>query len=269
MGLDGGADVDETSQQRRAGERRRLWDRRAPIPRRAAADRRHQARRRADAEGRAERRGGSDRRREERRAAAERRTRMSRRTGRRRRQTPTPYTDDEMATLRDRFASPGPVECPACGGSFTLGPGRKRGAGRRVACLGCGRSAVVPISRPARVLVIDQNALVRGGLSGVLAGAGHEVIEAADAGVGLQAYRTVPADVVFMDVFATGRMSSTDFLRQLRRSYPDARVVAIAGRPSYTGVDLLAVAQGLGAARTLRMPLTRDQVLLAVEELRA
>jgi CheY-like chemotaxis protein len=256
------------SKQRRSRDRRRLWDRRAPGQRREAGERRHRHRRAAAGEARAERRAKAERRGVERRAADERRTQMSRRLGRRRRQTPAPYTDMELKQVRERFASPGPVACPACGGAFTLGPGRPRAGGRRVTCLGCGRTAAVPVSIPARVMVIVPNALARGGLSRVLAGAGHEVIEAADAGVGLEAYRMVPADVVLLDVLASGRMGATDFLRQLRRKYPDARVVAIAGRPSYTGLDPLAVLRGLGAVRGLRTPLSRDQVLKAVEEAR-
>lgn len=194
----------------------------------------------------------------------------ARRLGRRRRETPTPYTVEQVAELKARFAAPGPVGCPACGSGFSLGPGRRRGAdtARRVVCLGCGRAALVPNSRAARILVIEQRTAVRDALRSMLTSAGHEVIEAADAGVALVAYQTVPADVVFIDVLAPGRMDAPEFLRRLRRVFPDARVVAMAGRPSYTGVDPLAVAQGLGAVRTIRMPFSRDHVLRTVEEVR-
>lgn len=256
--------------QRRRGERRRLWDRRSPLPRRAEGDRRRRDRRSAAQQFRSERRGRPDRRQAVRRTVADRRTSASRRLGRRRRDTPTPYTIEHMDQLRTRFATPGPVSCPACGGAFTLGPARRRGAeiARRVVCLGCGRAAVVPNSRAARILLIDQNEAVRGHMATMLAGAGHEVVEAGDASIGLVAYETVPADVVFLDVLTVGRMDPTDFLRQLRRRYPEARVVAMSGRPTYSGVDLLAVMQGLGAARTMRMPVTRDKILQTVEEVR-
>jgi two-component system response regulator EvgA len=118
------------------------------------------------------------------------------------------------------------------------------------------------------VLVIDQHSAVRDALRAMLTSAGHEVVEVADAGVGLLAYQTVPADVVIIDVLGPGRMDAPEFLQRLRRLFPDARVVALAGRPSYTGVDRLAVTQGLGAARAIRMPLSRDQVLRVVEEVR-
>lgn len=195
---------------------------------------------------------------------------MARRHGRRRRATPTPFTVEEIADLRARFAAPGPVTCPSCGSRFTLGPARRRGdeIARRVVCLGCGRAAVVPNSTGARILVISQHAALRDALQAMLTSAGHEVVETADTGVALLAYQTVPADVVILDVLAPGRMTAPDFLRRLRRTFPDARVVTMAGRPSYRGADPLAIAQGLGAARTIRMPLSRDDLLRIVEEVR-
>jgi CheY-like chemotaxis protein len=247
-----------------------LWDRRSPVARRADADRRRGERRSASRPHGSERRAGADRRRDNRRSSSDRRVVASRRHGRRRRETPTPFTVQQIEELKARFASPGPVRCPACGGSFTLGPARRRGTdvARRVACLGCGRAAVVPHSRPARILVIDQNSNMRDSLQGILTDAGHEVIEAADAAVGLVAYQTVPADVVIIDVLSPGHMAAPDFLRQLRRLFPEARVVAMAGRPSYRVVDPLAVSQGLGAARTIRMPFSRNDLLRVIEEVR-
>ena len=173
--------------------------------------------------------------------------------------------------MRARFAAPGPASCPACGSRFTLGPARRRGAevARRVECLGCGRAAVVPHSRAARILLVAQHNALRDALHTMLASAGHEVVETADAGVALLAYETAPADVIIIDVYSPGRMDATDFLRQLRRKFPDARVVTMAGRPSYRAVDPLAVTMGLGAARTIRMPLSRDELLRVVEEVRS
>ena len=255
----------------RREERRRLWDRRSPQPRREDGDRRRRDRRAGAQPCGPERSRDPSRRRADRRLGADRRTLSVRRHGRRRHDTATPYTSEEMDLLRARFATPGPVACPACGGAFTLGPARRRGAeiARRVACLGCGRAAVVPNTRAARVLLIDGNDALRGHMATTLVGAGHEVVEAGDAGVGLAAYEAAPADVVFLDALGCGRMDPAEFMRRLRRQYPEARVVAMAGRPTWGGVDQLAVLQGLGAAGTLRMPVTREKFLQTLEGVRA
>ena len=262
--------MDRPPAQSRRKERRRLFDRRSPAQRRQGEERRRGDRRTAEKASTSERRKGKDRRETDRRGDGERRAAQSRRRGRRRMESPIPYTAEQVAQVRAQFAVPGPVNCPACGGAFTLGPARRRGeeTPRRVACLGCGSAAVVPKSWQARIIVISQHGLVRSALQETLGSVGHEVIEAADAGVGLVAYEKVPADVVFLDMISPGRMEAPEFLRRLRRLAPDARVVAMARKPIYAGVDLSAVAQGLGAVRTLRMPVSREQLLKTVEEVR-
>jgi DNA-binding NtrC family response regulator len=139
---------------------------------------------------------------------------------------------------------------------------------RRVNCVGCGKAAVLTNTYPARVLVIEQKEVVRDAIRTILAGAGHEVVEAADAGVGLVAYQDVPTDVVLIDVLAPGRMNAADFIRRLRREFADARVIGMAGRPSYSTVDPLAVTHGVGAVSTIRMPFSAAEVLRAVDEAR-
>ena len=251
-------------------ERRRLWDRRSPFPRRASDDRRGGERRSEAQLFPSERRARSDRRNNPRRDEADRRAEQIRRHGRRRKEVAEPFTSEEITDLKERFAAPGPVSCPACGSRFTFGASRRRGADtvRRVVCLGCGRAAVINNSRAARILVVANVGALRDALQAMLASAGHEVVETDDAAVALHAYQSVPADVVIIDVLAPGRMDAPEFLRRMRRSYPDARIVAMAGRPSFREVDPLAVVQGLGAVRTVRIPLSRDDLLRIVEESR-
>jgi len=241
-----------------------------PLPRRASENRRSRERRSTAHQFPSERRARQDRRRSDRRETPDRRALSARRHGRRRRESLTPFTAEEIADLRARFTAPGPVSCPSCGSRFTLGPARRRGAetARRVVCLGCGRAAIVPNSRAARILVIADHNALRDALHAMLESAGHEVVETADAGVALLAYGTVPADVVIIDVLAPGRMEAPEFLRQLRRTYPDARVVTMAGRPSYRELDPLAITLALGAAGTIRMPCSRDELLRIVEDVR-
>jgi len=173
--------------------------------------------------------------------------------------------------VREVFSVPGrrPL-CPTCSGVFALGRPRSRGDEivRRVQCSGCGKAAIVTNSRAVRVLVIEQRDAVRNTVREILARAGHEVIEAADAGVGLRAYEARPPDLVFIDVHAPGRMNAADFVRNLRKAFPDARVVAMAGRPSYGMVDPAMVTTQLGATHTIRMPFSNDEVLRIVEEAR-
>jgi CheY-like chemotaxis protein len=262
--------VERPSEQRRRLERRRLFDRRSPVARRAGADRRRGERRRTSRAVVHDRRSPLERRRAIRRGVVDRRFITTRRRGLRRRDTPTPFTTEELVGVRAAFSHPGPTTCPHCGGPFMLGRPRRRGADvvRQVRCTGCGKTAVITNSRAARVLVIEQKDVIRDTLRTILAGAGHDVVEAADAGVGLAAYELAPPDLVFIDVLGSGRMDAPEFVRRLRQVFPDARVVAMASRPSYGVADPLAVARQLGAAGTIRMPFSRDEVLRVVDQTR-
>ena len=255
---------------RRMGERRQLVDRRAPFARRSGLDSREGERRSRSTGVQRDNRSGGDRRGGERRTVDDRRA-YERRRGRRRRETPFPYTAEHVAAIQKAHATPRVrPTCPLCGGAFSLGRVRRRGSDlvRQVRCTSCGKTAVVTNSRTARVLVIAEQAVVRETMGAILGAVGHEVIQAADAAVGLWAYGREPADVVFIDVFASGRMEANEFIRHVRREDPDARVVAMAGRRSFGFSDPLALAKQLGAVGTLRVPFSHADILRVLEEAR-
>jgi CheY-like chemotaxis protein len=260
--------VDESSAPRLEEERRRLWDRRAPDPRRGTSDRRTRDRRRTVGDPAEERRSGSDRRKGGRRRAIERRSLTDRRRGLRWRETPTPFTPDQIAELKRRFTSPGPVRCPACGSRVALGWARHTATekARRVMCLGCGRGAIVPDAGAARILVVSGNEALRDILQTALLAAGHDVVEAAGGGVGLAAYEAGPADVVLLDVQAPGTMDPEEFLRRLRGASPGACVIALVPRASQPRAGAGAGPGELAALPTIALPISRDELLRTVYE---
>jgi len=242
-----------------------MVERRAPQPRRATLNRRKRERRTMNLKiARRDRRRALNRRIAERRQLGERRLVQDRRQLRYRRSTPTPYSTEEIAAIRRDFARTDKrFGCPACKGSFTLGRGRRRGDEtlRRIQCVRCGKSAVVTGDARIRIMVIAEKDAIRDAIRITLTEVGHEVVDAADASVALWAYQQDPADVIFVDVFAAGRMESGEFMRQIHRFSPDARVIAVSGRTSYRGPDPLRVAQELGASRTLRAPFSKAELL--------
>jgi CheY-like chemotaxis protein len=267
-----GARVDQPLAEGLEDERRRLWDRRSPEPLRRHADRRAGDRRAGTREPPAERRTGSDRRHGERRRGPERRTLNDRRRGVRWHDTPIPYTGEELAELRARYAAGGPVSCPSCGGRVSLGPARRAGTdaetGRLVMCVGCARGAIVPCAGAVRILIVGANEALRDILRAPLARSGHDVAEAADAAVGLAAYAAVPADVVLLDTQAPGRIEPREFLQRLRGSFPDARVVALTRRSSKGEADQATGTDDFIDVRTIPMPISRDDLLRVIDEVR-
>lgn len=111
-----------------------------------------------------------------------------------------------------------------------------------------------------KVLVIEDNADLRNLVRLALEGAGHEVLTAAQGQEGLAYLNGHPVDAVVTDLFMP-EMDGIEVIAALRRRFPGVKVVAMSGRP---GVDYLAVAKELGAARILRKPFIMDELLSAV-----
>ena len=111
-----------------------------------------------------------------------------------------------------------------------------------------------------RVLVIEDNGDLRNLVRLALEGAGHEVLTATQGVEGLAYLNGHAVDAVVTDLFMP-EMDGIEVIAQLRRQFPGVKIVAMSGRP---GVDYLAVAKELGAARILRKPFGMDDLLTAV-----
>jgi CheY-like chemotaxis protein len=112
-----------------------------------------------------------------------------------------------------------------------------------------------------RVLVVDDDAAVRGAVRALLEGAGFAVAEAADGGAALRALRGDPADAVLSDLYMPGR-DGLELIRELARAAPRVRVVAMSGGPA--AGDMLRAARFLGAAEILAKPFDRAALLAAL-----
>jgi DNA-binding NtrC family response regulator len=120
----------------------------------------------------------------------------------------------------------------------------------------------------ARILVIDDEPQVRNLLERLLTREGYEVVCAGDGDEGLKAYREAPADVVITDIVMPER-EGIGFILELRREFPDAKVIAISGGGRIGPESYLPVAERLGAMRSFAKPLDRAGLLQAVQELLA
>ena len=114
-----------------------------------------------------------------------------------------------------------------------------------------------------RVLVIEDNADLREYLRLALEMDGCQVLTAAD---GKQALSYLNGDGHHMDAIVTDlfmpEMDGIEVIAEVRKKFPDVRVIAISGRP---GVDYLHVARELGVKHTLRKPFQIDELLAAVD----
>jgi CheY-like chemotaxis protein len=117
----------------------------------------------------------------------------------------------------------------------------------------------------ARILVVDDDALLRGAIRVVLESAGYEVIEAGDGSAALRLYREQPVDLLLVDLFIP-EPDGLEVIRTVRAEVPDAKIIAMSGGGSLK-LDLLAAAEAFGASRTLWKPFVQGVLLTTVRDL--
>ncbi len=106
----------------------------------------------------------------------------------------------------------------------------------------------------ARLLVIDDEPLVRAFVRNTLEGSGHEVSEAADGDAGLRAFEARSADLVITDIVMPGR-EGIETIRMLRQYDPALKIIAISGAGRVGGYDFLEIARKFGRPEALPNPL--------------
>ena len=118
----------------------------------------------------------------------------------------------------------------------------------------------------ARILVLDDDRLLREAVRALLESARYDVIEAADGDAGLRLYREQGADLVLVDIFMPER-DGLEVIRTLRAKAPQALIIAMSGGGRLVKVDLLQAAARFGASRTLAKPFEPRTLLSAVHGL--
>jgi two-component system response regulator CpxR len=115
----------------------------------------------------------------------------------------------------------------------------------------------------ARILVIDDEQVVRDSLQKILRREGHEVLTAADGIEGLSLWREHGAAVVILDIHMP-RSDGIETLVQLRAMHPSVPVIVISGGDQTRTLGLLGDAKLLGATRTLAKPFSLSELTTAL-----
>ena len=118
-----------------------------------------------------------------------------------------------------------------------------------------------------RLLLIDDDALLREMLAAALVQAGHTVVQAEDGRQGVNFFRAEPADLVITDLVMPDR-EGIETIIALHGKWPALPIVAMSGGDTRSSV-YLALAAKLGACRTLAKPFATDVLLRAIDELLA
>lgn len=116
-----------------------------------------------------------------------------------------------------------------------------------------------------RVLLIDDEPMVRKIVRKMLERASHEVVDVENGRAGLDQLERAPFDLIVTDIIMPD-VEGIEVLMTVRERHPSIAVVAMSGGGRMGNVDFLEVARKLGAAATLEKPFTQDALLKAIDQ---
>jgi CheY-like chemotaxis protein len=117
----------------------------------------------------------------------------------------------------------------------------------------------------ACILIIDDDDQFRGMLRHMLRREGYEVAEARNGREGIACYRAMPTDLVITDLLMP-ELEGIETIRQLRRDFPEVKIIAISGGGARGTLNFLKPAKMLGAHRTLSKPFDLEELRQAIRE---
>lgn len=119
-----------------------------------------------------------------------------------------------------------------------------------------------------RILLIDDDELLRRMLRIALRHCGYEVAEAGDGRQGLKLHRSAPADLVVTDLIMP-EQEGLETIQEFRRHHPTVKIIAMSGGGRFCARGVLPAAKFLGADRTFEKPFANQDLLAAIRELLA
>ena len=118
----------------------------------------------------------------------------------------------------------------------------------------------------AKVLVIEDDAAMRGTICGLLAAHGHKAVEAVNGRDGIDALIRTRFDLVITDLFMPDQ-DGIEAIQRIRALNETAPIIAISGVVGTGDFSPLDDALAMGADMALKKPFTMDQILEAVDDL--
>jgi CheY-like chemotaxis protein len=114
-----------------------------------------------------------------------------------------------------------------------------------------------------KILVIDDDVIVRKTIIRLLEDGGYKVLSAEDGLRGMAMFRSERPDLVITDIIMP-EQEGIQTIPEMRKAKPDATIIAISGSGSIGNIDFLRIAQHLGASDAVAKPFDPDDLLKRV-----
>jgi two-component system chemotaxis response regulator CheY len=111
-----------------------------------------------------------------------------------------------------------------------------------------------------KILVIDDDVIVRETIVQILEDGGYQVLSAEDGKRGMAAFRRERPDLVITDIIMP-EQEGIQTITEIRGVKPDAKIIAISGGGRIGNTDFLKIARHLGAFDAIAKPFDPDDLL--------
>jgi two-component system, chemotaxis family, chemotaxis protein CheY len=111
-----------------------------------------------------------------------------------------------------------------------------------------------------KILVIEDNLIVRNTVMRILQNAGYTVVTANDGLQGFDMFRKEQPDLVISDIIMP-QQEGIGTIRQILAERPGAKIIAISGGGRIGNTDFLQIAKKMGAVDALQKPFDPDDLL--------
>lgn len=119
-----------------------------------------------------------------------------------------------------------------------------------------------------KILLIDDDTLIRRSVARVLMQNGHDVITAEDGIRGMELFHRERFDLVVTDIYMP-RQEGIETILTLRREDTATKIIAISGGGHSGNTDALEMARLLGADAIIEKPFRTDQLLAKIDAVMA
>ena len=114
-----------------------------------------------------------------------------------------------------------------------------------------------------RILVIDDEQVLRSTVVMILTRAGFTVEEASDGQAGIALFHKNPPDIVLTDIFMPNR-DGIEIIKELKHSSPRTKIIAMTGGGHLRMMEMASAAKVLGADHVLDKPFESESLLAAI-----
>ena len=115
-----------------------------------------------------------------------------------------------------------------------------------------------------KILVIEDNPIVRNTVMRILQSAGYSVVTAKDGLHGVDMFRKEQPDLVITDIIMP-QQEGIGTIREILADHPGTKIIAISGGGRIGNTDFLQIARKMGAIDALQKPFDPDDLLNRID----